>query len=120
MKSEPSIIIDSFLTVDQINCQLLKEIEVLGPFGQDNPEPVFGLRDLVLKTKPKRVGCGEHFQFRISSEIDSIPGIAWNMSDRIPPLNQKIDLAFRIRWNRWKNQNGIQVVLTDWRLSEKS
>ena len=120
MKSEPSIIIDSFLTVDQINCQLLKEIEVLGPFGQDNPEPVFGLRDLVLKTKPKRVGCGEHFQFRISSEIDSIPGIAWNMRDRIPPLNQKIDLAFRIRWNRWKNQNGIQVVLTDWRLSEKS
>ena len=65
MKSEPSIIIDYFLTVDQINCQLLKEIEVLGPFGQDNPEPVFGLRDLVLKTKPKRVGCGEHFQFRI-------------------------------------------------------
>ena len=99
---------------------MLKEIEVLGPFGQDNPEPVFGLRDLELKTKPKRVGCGEHFQFRISSEIDSIPGIAWNMRDRIPPLNQKIDLAFRIRWNRWKNQNGIQVVLTDWRLSEKS
>ncbi len=109
--------IDHLLEVDDISPELLTEIDYLGPFGQDNPEPVFALKELTLQSPPRIIGNGNHFQFKIESGHSFIPGIAWNMSESIPPISKKVDLAFKIRWNRWNRQNNPQVVLVDWKLS---
>ena len=39
------------------------------------------------------------------------------MGNDIPPVSQKIDLAFRLRYNRWNGQSSLQLVLEDWKLS---
>ena len=116
----PSIKIDAVLHTQEITSELLNEISLIGPFGQENREPIFALKEITLNSKPRPVGNGEHFQFRVENNQGSIAGIAWKMIDRTPPVNQKIDLAFRLRWNRWNNQNTPQIVLEDWKLSEEA
>ena len=115
--TEKKVKIDTIVNSSEICEELLHEVEKLGPFGQENPEPIFALKEIILKTKPRRIGNGDHFQFRIEDENSSIQGIAWNMSERIPPSLEKIDLAFKLRWNRWQNRNSLQVVLQDWKIS---
>ena len=116
--NEPCIKIDSTLSLNEINDDLLNVINKLGPFGQDNPEPVFALKKIELRSNPKKVGNGAHFQFKIENSRESISGIAWNMSDRMPPTYQKLDLAFKLRWNRWNNHQTPQISLIDWRINE--
>ena len=116
--NEPCIKIDSTLNLSEINDNLLNVINKLGPFGQDNPEPVFALKKIELRSNPKKVGNGAHFQFKIENSRESISGIAWNMSDRMPPTYQKLDLAFKLRWNRWNNHQTPQISLIDWRINE--
>mgnify|MGYP007000325988 len=116
--NEPCIKIDSTLSLSQINDDLLHLINKLGPFGQDNPEPVFALKRIELSSNPRKVGNGDHFQFKIENSRESISGIAWNMSDRMPPTHQKLDFVFKLRWNRWNNHQTPQMSLIDWRLSE--
>ena len=116
--NEPSIKIDCTLSLSEINDDLLHIVNKLGPFGQDNPEPVFALKRIELGSNPRKVGNGDHFQFKIENSTESISGIAWNMSDRMPPTHQKLDFAFKLRWNRWNNHQTPQMSLIDWRLSE--
>lgn len=115
---DPSLQIDAVLKVHDIDGELLNEIGMIGPFGQENREPIFALKEIILHSKPRPVGNGEHFQFRVENGERSIAGIAWKMKDRTPPINKKIDLAFRLKWNRWNNQNTPQMVLQDWKASE--
>ena len=75
------------------------------------------MHKVILSQKPKLVGSGEHFQFSISNGIHLIAGIAWRMSEKIPPINTEIDLAFNLRWNYWNESRKIQIVLLDWKFS---
>jgi len=116
-QTEPKLEIDLTLSPDDIHPELLAEISRLEPFGQDNPEPVICMQGIMLETNPRKVGNGDHFQFSIRNSSGLVQGIAWRMSDRIPPAGKKIDLAFRLKWNWWNGRRKLQMVLEDWRES---
>ena len=95
--------------------KLLDEINGLGPFGQDNREPVLAIKGVFLESPVRKIGNGEHFQFSFRNSNGYIRGIAWRMADRIPDENQSIDLAFKLRRNYWNGRSSLQLVLEDWK-----
>jgi single-stranded-DNA-specific exonuclease len=97
--------------------ELLRELDKLQPFGQENPEPILGLRDIRLAQAPQSVGQN-HFRFKISNGDELVSGIAWNLADRQPPANQPLDLAIRLGWNEWNGVTSSQMTLLDWRFAE--
>ena len=116
-QTEPKLEIDLSLSPEDIRPELVAEIGKLEPFGQDNPEPVICIQGIALETNPRKVGNGDHFQFSIRNSAGLVQGIAWRMSDRMPPTEKKIDLAFRLKWNCWNGRRKLQMVLEDWRES---
>jgi single-stranded-DNA-specific exonuclease len=112
--------IDAFVELKDINNTLLEEINQLSPFGQGNHEPILAIQKIKLAEKPRKVGSGEHFQFGIKSMGQIISGIAWRMADNIPPTDQEIDVAFRLRWNTWNQRRSLQMVLVEWKLHIKT
>ena len=96
---EPSLKISLNITLGELNGDLLDDLNKLAPFGQENPEPIISLKNVRLPTEPQKVGTGEHFRFSIKNQNETISGIAWNMSDRTPPVHSDIDLAFKLKWN---------------------
>lgn len=113
----PTLQIDAVLDPKELNYKLLAEINSLGPFGQDNPEPVIAVKGIMLDNPARKISRGEHFQFSFHNGLGFIRGIAWRMGGNIPPCDQRIDLAFKIRRNNWNGRSSLQLVLEDWKVS---
>jgi single-stranded-DNA-specific exonuclease len=113
--AELRLTISAWLQPDQINDDLMDELDSLHPYGQENPEPVFGLRAVVLRRRPE-IFKVRHFRFWLDdSRGRALNGVAWKMADRIPPLGQPLDLAVELNWNFFNDRKLLQLELVDWR-----
>ena len=114
---EPSLKIAATIKESELQDSLIDDLNKLAPFGQENPEPILALKNILLTHEPKKVGSGNHFQFSVFNGVRNITGIAWNMSENMPSSSTPLDLAFKLRWNHWNGRKTPQMVLEDWKLS---
>ena len=102
---------------EQINERLMEELDSLHPFGQGNPEPVFGVRGVVLRS-PVEIFKEHHFRFHFEDGRGRrMHGVAWKMAVRQPPLGVPLDFAVELKWNHFNNRKLLQLGLIDWRRS---
>ena len=88
------------------------------PFGQGNPEPVFGLRGVRFRQRPE-VFKEQHFRFHLEDERGRrVYGVAWKLAHRLPPVGAPVDLAVQVAWNVHNDRKLLQMELLDWRPSE--
>ncbi|MGC6456007.1 MAG: single-stranded-DNA-specific exonuclease RecJ [Coraliomargaritaceae bacterium] len=114
---EASMEISTWMDVSQLNTALLDELDCLHPYGRNNSEPIFGLRQVILEEAPKPFGKG-NFRFRLpNGSPRGIAGIAWKMEEP-PPSGASVDLALRFGWNFWRGAGTPQITLLDWRVSQ--
>jgi len=107
--------IASWLMPEQIGDRLMEEIDSLHPFGQGNPEPVFGVRGVVLRNPPE-IFKEQHFRFHFEDGRGRrLHGVAWKMAQRLPPLGVALDLAVELKWNHFNGRKLLQLGLIDWR-----
>jgi single-stranded-DNA-specific exonuclease len=113
--SEASLVLSSWLRPEQVTEGLMQELEDLHPFGQGNPEPVFGLRGVILRQRPE-VFRAQHFRFNLEdSRGRRLFGVAWKMADRVPPVGVPLDFAVELAWNHFNDRRLLQLELIDWR-----
>ncbi len=105
----------AWIKPDQIRDQLMDELAELHPFGQGNPEPVFGLRGIVFQQRPE-IFKEQHFRFSFDDGRGRrLFGVAWKMADRLPPVGTPVDLAVELTWNYFNDRKLLQLELIDWR-----
>ncbi|MSU49078.1 MAG: single-stranded-DNA-specific exonuclease RecJ [Opitutus sp.] len=115
--AEARLALAVWLTPEQITEQLMDELETLHPFGQGNPEPVFGVRGVVLRSQPE-VFKEQHFRFHFEDGRGRrLHGVAWKLAHRRPPLGVPLDFAVELKWNHFNNRRLLQIGLIDWRRS---
>jgi single-stranded-DNA-specific exonuclease len=115
---DPELLISAWIRPTDIHEPLMDDLSRMHPFGQANPEPVFGLRGIVLRQRPE-VFKGTHFRFVLElGDGRRLFGVAWKMADRLPPTDRPIDLAVELAWNYFNDRKNIQIELVDWRPSE--
>jgi single-stranded-DNA-specific exonuclease len=113
--AESRLTISACLTPDQITEHLMDELDTLHPYGQGNPEPVFGLRSVAFRRRPE-VFKQRHFRFWLEdSRCRVLSGVAWKMADRVPPQGVPLDLAVELNWNYFNDRKLLQIELVDWR-----
>lgn len=111
---EASLEISAWLDAGQLSSALLAELDMLHPFGRNNPEPVFGICGVVLEEPPRSFGNG-NFRFHLpDGSLQGLVGVAWKM-DSVPPHGQALDFAFRFNRNFWRGKSTPQITLLDWR-----
>lgn len=117
---EGRIEISTWIRIEDIDTKFMRELSLLEPFGQENPEPVFG--SLNVKFLPKFVVFKDaHFRFCLQDRAGrTLVGVAWKMSGRMPPANIPVDIAYRLAWNTFGRQRAIQLDLVDWRPAQSA
>ena len=95
--SEPELV----LTADEITLALAEEIRRLEPFGEGNPEPVFGLSDVRLADVRPLGADGRHLAVVIASPgFPRLRAVWWNRGDLVESLRaasmQTYDAAFSL------------------------
>ncbi len=124
MASGPGVIdnaieIAHWVDPDSVTTQVLDELEMLQPFGEGNPEPIFGFRDFRFDRPVQRFGDGE-VNFRHSLSLPDgrrLGFVAWRLAHRSPEPGKPVDLAVRLGWNRWQGRCTAQAEIIDWRPS---
>jgi len=116
--AEQELTLSAWLPLAHIRERLMEELETLHPYGQSNPEPVFGLQGIVLRQAPD-VFKEQHFRFWLDDGRGRrLHGVAWKMAKRLPPVGVPIDLAVEVAWNHFNDRKLLQLELIDWRLAE--
>ena len=116
--AEARLSVSAWLSPEQITDALMDELDALRPYGQGNPEPVFGLRGVALRRRPE-IFKARHFRFWLEdSRGRLLGGVAWKMADRIPPLGVPLDLAVELNWNFFNDRRLLQLELVNWRNAE--
>jgi single-stranded-DNA-specific exonuclease len=116
--AEVRLEIAAWLQTEQIREGLMDDLDTLHPFGQGNPEPVFGLRGVVLRQRPD-VFKDQHFRFALDDgRGHRLHGVAWKMARRLPPTGAPLDFAVELNWNYFNDRKLLQLELIDWRSAE--
>ncbi|MBI4650737.1 single-stranded-DNA-specific exonuclease RecJ [Candidatus Desantisbacteria bacterium] len=110
---QPEIDIDSIVTIDQINMNLISEINKFVPFGEGNPRPVFALKGADVYSHP-RVLKNKHLKFQITKDSVILNAIGFNQADKISLLqNKSIDIVFNLDINNWQGHESINLQIKE-------
>lgn len=112
----PKRYIDDWLKGDEISWRLLRGISKMEPFGIDNLEPVWGMRNLKYAMEPQVVG-ENHLRFKVTDGENQFDAIAFGLASRGAPP-EPFDLVFNLRANRFRGEVNIQMNVKDFRPSE--
>ncbi len=109
----PTIQIDCEISFDEISDQLLDELELLSPFGNTNPEPLFLARNVEI-TSWKIVGQ-THLSMRLRQPSGASDQTIQAMQFNIDP-RQKVSrfiktMVFRVGWNRWHQRRAARIII---------
>lgn len=107
--------IAAWLTPAEITAELFDQIEQLSPFGEGNPEPIFGIRGVTMPEGAITFG-GDNFRFQILLPNFSRLGVvAWHKAEGLPDAGTCVDLAVRLSWNNYNGRKYQQAELVAWR-----
>jgi len=96
---------------------LYRDLSRFAPFGEGNPEPVFGLEDVVVDDV-RFVGNGEkHLKLRLKTETGGkvLDAIAFNLGSQFGELKigERIKIAFTLDENTWNGNTSLQLKIVD-------
>jgi single-stranded-DNA-specific exonuclease len=112
----PHIDVDAEIRLQDINLEMLRQINVLSPFGEGNPEPVFLARS--LQVLDSRVVGDRHLKLRVRQGAASFEAIGFGLGDRYPLKSGFLDLLFCPELNRWQGNERIQLRIMDLRAGD--
>ncbi len=114
----PTLKIDCQISLSNLSLDLVKIIDSLEPYGEENPIPVFCSRNLTVKSPPLIMGK-ETLKFWVSDGQASISAVGFGMAKYkgfIAP-GAKIDLAYQLTIDDWNKEPTVQLKLKDIRES---
>ena len=101
----------------EVTDRLLDDLELLQPYGEGNPEPLFGVKGFSFDKAPTAFGDG-NFRYQ-SPPVGGrrLNFVAWRMATRMPEVGRAVDLVVKLQWNRWQGRKLPQAEILDWRYS---
>ena len=112
---EPELVIDQFVTLDEIEIPLVQEINRLAPFGPGNPPVRFATKDLVVVGDTFLGRDGDHRKLVVEDQEGTRQTVLWWQSGSLEKPKGRFDLAFTAREKTFRGEVQLQVVLEDFR-----
>jgi single-stranded-DNA-specific exonuclease len=113
----PKISIDCKVEFGNLNLDLLEELNVLEPFGMENPEPIFCLSGVRIAEYQTVGEGGRHLKLKVRNGNGTVlDAIGFDMSEYCSLLFENpdnIDLAFTLLKNTWNGYTCLQLKLMD-------
>ncbi len=113
---EPSLDIDAEVSFDELSMTLMESYELLEPFGNANPQPLFLSRSVMPSCAPRRV-AGNHLRFSLHQGNYEQEAVFFNAAD-VPLPDPPWDIVFNLERNFWKGRTFLSIILRDIRSSE--
>jgi len=108
--------IDATATLSEFGKATVAELQMLGPFGQGNPRPVFTTKGVRLASPPRICGArGNHLQLAITDNTNAVRCIGFGMGKLEKKLleHEFFDVAYQPQINNYNGLSNVEFVLAD-------
>lgn len=108
---KPKLKIDAEVTLAELTLELLDSYELLEPFGNSNPQPIFMSRRVMLTDAPRHIQ-GNHLKLSLrqgNHECDAMYFNGGSVHLPDPPW----DIAFTIDRNVWRGRTTLSMSIQD-------
>ncbi|MDF1744614.1 MAG: single-stranded-DNA-specific exonuclease RecJ, partial [Gimesia sp.] len=120
---ELQVRIDAEVCLNEITKKAVRELDCLGPFGQDNPRPQFVATRVKLAEPPRTMGeGGRHLSLVFQQQKTKIRAIAFGKGEWASQMEAEggpFSISFAPSINRFRGFESVQLHLKDW-ISEKA
>lgn len=111
----PALAIDAEIPLKQIQWPLWEALQVLQPFGEGNPEPLFLTRNVQVRRALPVGTDGAHLKLTLSDGWVVWDGIAFRQGKWADRMPERVDLVYRLRDGEWNGTPRLQLEVVDWR-----
>jgi single-stranded-DNA-specific exonuclease len=112
----PCVYLDAELPTSEITFELIRELQLLEPYGAGNVRPVFLARNLCILSEPRLIGQG-HLKMTVAGPHGRpLEAIWWQGAERLGELQGGIDLAYTIETSNWTGQALLQLSVQEVRV----
>ena len=108
--------IDAEATLKELSKELVSELQMLGPFGQGNPEPVFATKGVCLASTPRTCGANSnHLQLAITDNTAALRCIGFGMGKLEKKLleHEFFNIAYQPKINTYNGMSNVELVVSD-------
>jgi single-stranded-DNA-specific exonuclease len=108
---KPKLKVDAEITFDQLSLEFLTDYELLQPFGNGNPQPIFMARGVNLSRPPVHMK-NQHLRLHLRqgyAEQDAVFFGGGEVALPDPPW----DVAFTIDRNTFRGRTTLQIIIQD-------
>jgi single-stranded-DNA-specific exonuclease len=109
--------IDALAKLSDLDAYTYQQIESIQPCGMGNPEPVFWSSNVQV-VEQRAIGKDEsHLKLMVASADlpQGIKGVGWRWAEYLP-LPDRLDIAYKLRENKWNGRVNIEIELVSARL----
>jgi len=114
----PVLRLDCKLNPALINLDMLSVINILEPFGAENPQPLFGLFNMKI-TGIQPVGGNKHIRLTVNRNGVNLPVMLFSVAPEDFPfaVSDIVDLAVRLSQNEYMGEVKVSIQVKDIKLS---
>jgi single-stranded-DNA-specific exonuclease len=121
IREEPTLQIDAWLELNELNLELADALEMLAPFGAGNPALTMATRGVKLKSVSTMGKAKEHVRLTVEDEAGNTQGILWwsGAGEDLPETGSTFDIAYGLRASTFRGQKQVTLQFEEFRVAEE-
>jgi single-stranded-DNA-specific exonuclease len=119
---EPTLQIDSWMNLIDVNLTLAGFLESLAPFGAGNPQLIFATQNVFLRSSKDIGKTREHRRIVVADQNGNERDLLWwnGAGEDFPDTETKFDIAYSIRTSTYRGQKQLSVQFVDFRIAREA
>ncbi|WEV60266.1 single-stranded-DNA-specific exonuclease RecJ [Streptococcaceae bacterium ESL0729] len=106
--------LDGTLSLSEISLDLVKALDLFGPYGMDNPRPRFLLTDYSVKDARSMGQDGSHLKLKLEQDKKMVDAVFFGHGQEKVEFEQvNSELAFTLSLNKWNGVSSVQLMVID-------
>ena len=122
VREEPTLEIDAWLRLDEIELSFAEALEALAPFGPGNPALTFATHNVALKSVAAIGKNREHLRLTVEDENGNVQPILWwgGAGSDLPEEGSKFDIAYSMRASTFRGDKQVTLQFEELRIVEEA
>jgi single-stranded-DNA-specific exonuclease len=114
--------IDAEVRLGDVTQPAIRELQRLGPFGQQNPHPVFAASNVELAAPATTMGeGGRHLNLQLNQFGTRLRAIAFGRGEWAEEMNREtgpFTISFAPMINTFRGRESVELKLIDWKVEQ--
>ena len=121
IREEPTLQIDAWLGLDEINLEFAESLEALAPFGAGNPSLTMATHRVSLRSVATIGKAREHLRINVEDENGNVQSVLWwgGAGEVLPEEGSKFDIAYSMRASTFRGTKQVTLQFEEFRIVEE-